>query len=210
MLVLRTSGRIRHFDPVAGKPVHKAWDIGVRDDTSIWWFQVVGGVPHIIDCYTNHGAGVDHYAEVCRERDYQPGIDFVPHDAKVFEWGGKRTRLEAMFAEGLQPQLVPDASKLDGINAARITLKTAVFHPRTEEIGISALEQYRREWDDDRKTFGANEVRDWTTHLSDAFRYLALAWRDVPIVIPEPVRVPKPGQFIPPPVREITGKRIRV
>lgn len=210
MVKVRNQGRIKIFEPVAGKPVHKAWDIGVKDDTSIWWFQVIGGVPHIIDCYTNHGAGVDHYAQVCRERDWQPGIDFVPHDAKVFEWGGKRTRLEAMFAEGLRPQLVPDASKLDGINAARITLRTAVFHQRTEDKGVSALEQYRREWDDDRKTFGANEVRDWTTHLSDAFRYLSLAWRDVPIVIPEPKRVPKPGQFIPPPLRESTGRRIKV
>lgn len=191
MAQVRSSGRIREFDPAPG-PVHKAWDIGVKDDTSIWWFQVIDGVPHVIDCYTNHGAGVDHYAQVCRERGWERGIDYVPHDAKVFEWGGKRTRLEAMFAEGLRPQLVADESKLDGINAARITLRTAVFHPRCEEFGISALEMYRREWDDDRKAFAANEFRDWTTHLADAFRYLSLAWRAAPKVIepkpPEPMR----------------------
>jgi hypothetical protein len=190
MLAVRNSGRIREFDPVPG-PVHRAWDIGVRDDTSIWWFQVIGGVPHIIDCYTNHGAGVEHYAEECVKRGWQQGIDYVPHDAKVVEWGVGRTRLESMVLHKLRPALVPDASKLDGISAARITLKTAVFHPRCE-IGISALEQYRREWDDDRKTFAANEYRDWTTHLSDAFRYLALSWRERRAVVepkkPEPMR----------------------
>ena len=101
----------------------------------------------------------------------------MPHDAKVREWGGKRTRVESMIAEGLKPQLCTDASKLDGINAVRRTLARCVFHPRTEATGIAALEQYRREWDDERKTFGASEVRDWTTHLADAFRYLSLSWQ---------------------------------
>lgn len=189
MLALRNSGRILEFDPESG-PVHRAWDIGTRDDTSIWWFQVVNGAPKIIDCYTNHGAGVDHYAEVCRARGWQFGIDFVPHDAKVLEWGGARTRLEAMIAHGLNPRLVPMASKMDGINAARITLKYATFHTRTETPGIAALEQYRREWDAERKTFRANEARDWTTHLADAFRYLALAWRTEPLPdkAPDPIK----------------------
>lgn len=181
MLALRNEGRIRDFE-VAPGPVHRAWDIGVRDDTSIWWFQIVGGVPHIIDCYTNHGAGVDHYAEVCQQRGWQYGTDYVPHDAKVLEWGGSRSRLEAMIAHGLNPKIVPSASKMDGINAARITLKHAVFHTRTENPGISALEQYRREWDIERKTFRASEQRDWTTHLADAFRYLAVAWREEPTI----------------------------
>ncbi len=211
MLVLRNAGRIKDFEPVEGQPVHKAWDIGVRDDTSIWWFQVINGVPHIIDCYTNHGAGVEHYAEVCHERGYARGIDFVPHDAKVLEWGGGRTRLEAMIAHGLRPQLVPDASKLDGINAARITLRTAVFNPRCEDIGISALEQYRRAWDDERKTFKANEERDWTTHLADAFRYLSLAWRSVaPVIKVEKKKQPPGTVVLPGPPVSPSGVRIRI
>jgi phage terminase large subunit len=180
MAALRASGRVREFDPLPNQPVDRAWDIGVRDDTSIWWFQIIGGVPHIIDCYTNHGAGVEHYAEVCQKRGWQQGTDFVPHDAKVREWGSDRTRVESMILHNLNPRVVPNVSKLDGINASRITLRSAVFHPRCEEVGIEALEQYRREWDDERKMFAANENRDWTTHLADAFRYLALAWREQP------------------------------
>jgi hypothetical protein len=81
------------------------------------------------------------------------------------------------------------ASKLDGINAARKTLARCVFHSRCEEVGISALEQYRREWDDDKKAFKQSEVHDWTSHLADAFRYLAMAWREIPAEKPPP---PKP------------------
>ena len=209
MSKLRLEGRIRDFDPVAG-PVHTAWDIGVRDDTSIWWFQVVGGVPHIIDCYTASGAGVEHYAEICHAKPYARGNDYVPHDAKVKEWGTGRTRTETMRGFGLNPVLVPMATKLDGIQAARTTLKTAVFHPRTEDVGISALEQYRREWDDEKKAFKASEVHDWTSHLADAFRYLAMAWRNVVEPVHVAPRIPKPGQFIPPPVPVMTGRRMKV
>jgi phage terminase large subunit len=211
MMALRADGRVKEIEPLPNRPVHRAWDIGVRDDTSIWWFQVVNGQPRIFDCYTASGAGVDHYAEIVHAKPYEPGIDFVPHDAKVKEWGTGRTRVETMESLHLRPQLVPMASFLDGINAARLTLKKAVFHPRCEDKGLAALEQYRREWDDEKKTFKATDVHDWTAHLSAAFRYLSLSWRNVVEVIEEPKRVPKPGQFIPPPPREAwSGKRIRV
>lgn len=194
MVALRREERIsEEAQPIEGLPVHRAWDIGVRDDTSIWWFQVAGSQVFILDCYSQSGVGVDHYAEVIAKRrdehGWIDGIDFVPHDAKVKEWGTGRTRVETMQGFGLKPQVVPMATKLDGINAVRRTLPMCVFHPRTEDQGISALEQYRREWDDDKKTFKASEVHDWSSHLADAFRYLALSWRLAPkMVEPEPVK----------------------
>lgn len=178
MLRLRAEGRVRQVVPIPGVPVHTAWDIGVRDDTSIWWFQVHGGKIYVLECYSSSGVGVDHYAEICHSKPYARGIDYVPHDAKVKEWGTGKTRVETMRQLGLNPQLVAAATKMDGINAARKALSITVFDPRCEEQGLAALEQYRREWDDEKKTFKANEVHDWTSHLSDAFRYLALAWRN--------------------------------
>jgi phage terminase large subunit len=219
MAVVRASGRVVPLVPIPGRPVHRAWDIGVRDDTSIWWFQIVGGRIYILDCYTNSGAGVDHYAEVVKQRQdehgFTSGNDYVPHDAKVMEWGSGRTRLEQMVALGLSPVLVPLASKLDGINAVRKTLPLCLFHPRTEEVGMAALEQYRREWDDDKKCFKANEVHDWTSHLADSFRYLSMAWRTIPVHIDVSLPKPKPGQtMLPPPPgyrpEGSTGSRIRI
>jgi hypothetical protein len=43
MLAVRSQGASASRAGPEGKPVHTAWDIGVRDDTTIWWFQVVGG-----------------------------------------------------------------------------------------------------------------------------------------------------------------------
>ena len=184
MARVRSEGRIvKALEPLPGKPVHRAWDIGVRDDTSIWWFQVVGLQVFILDCYTANGAGVDHYADIIEKRKAEhgwiDGIDFVPHDARVKEWGTGRTRVETMQSFKLNPRVVPMATFLDGINAVRRTLPRCVFHDRCEETGISALEQYRREWDDEKKAFKETDVHDWTSHLASAFRYLSLAWTEV-------------------------------
>lgn len=216
MAAVRKEGRIADIEPVPGRPVHRAWDIGVRDDTSIWWFQVVGGQLFILDCYTSNGGGIDHYADyvhrIHSERDWMLGTDFVPHDAAHRQWAlpGARTIIQQMGSYGLHPQQVPDATKLNGINAGRKTLARCVFHPRCEEVGIAALEQYRREWDDERKTFKANEIHDWTSHLADAFRYLALSWREVSEPVIEPKHVPPAGKIFAPLPVEPSGRRIRV
>ncbi len=218
---IRRSGRLTEVATVPWKPVHRAWDIGVRDDTSIWFFQVVGGRVIVLDCYTdNGGPGVDHYAQIIREKcealgvDWRQGTDFVPHDAKVKEWGIGRTRIEQMLDCGLRPEVCKDASKLDGINAARMTLKTAVFDHRCDDGemgGFSALTMYRRAWDDDKKAFKSTEEHDWSSHLADAWRYLALSWKNIAdIVAIEPQREPPPGQFRPPPVQISTPSRIKL
>lgn len=213
---LRKDGRITDECVAAmDRPVHRAWDIGVTDDTSIWWFQVVGGQVFVLDCYSASGVGLDHYADVVRKRRAEhgwiDGADFVPHDAKVKEWGTGKTRVETMREHGLHPELAPTATKMDGINAARQTLIRSVFHPRCEDEGIAALEQYRREWDDEKKTFRATEVHDWSSHLADAFRYMALSWRAAPREVQgPPLPPPKPGQFVPPPVPQRSPTRLKI
>jgi len=215
MVAVRKEGRIDpELEAIEGRPVHRAWDIGVKDDTSIWWFQVVGAQVFILDCYSASGVGLDHYADVVQKRaeehGWKSGVDFVPHDAKIKEWGSGRTRVETMREFGLNPQLCINASKMDGINAARQTLARCVFHDRCEEQGISALEQYRREWDDDKKAFKASEIHDWSSHLADAFRYLSLSWRVIPEVVEHKPVVPPPGKFIIPPPQEPPRSRIRI
>ena len=109
----------------------------------------------------------------------------------------------------LKPFLVPMAKKMDGINAVRQTLARCLFHPDCEAQGISALEQFRREWDDEKKTFKASEVHDWSSHLADAFRYLAMSWRTIPEVEEPKIVVPPPGKILaPPPPMARSSKRI--
>jgi hypothetical protein len=218
MSKVRSEGRIDEtLEAVEGWPVHRAWDIGVKDDTSIWWFQVVGTQLFILDCYSQSGVGVDHYAEIVHKKTeeygWESGIDYVPHDAKVKEWGSGKTRVETMMELGLKPELVPMATKLDGVNAVRRTMPFCVFHSRCEAQGLPALEQYRREWDDDKKAFKASEVHDWSSHLADAFRYLALTWRTTATALKIPdrsdaVNMTEAGYVVAPPLEQ-QGRRRR-
>ncbi len=186
MVNVRNSGRIRDFDFVPDLPVHRAWDIGMRDSTAIWWFQVVGSYLLVLDYYEASGVTVAHYAEVIEQKNksygWQSGDDYVPHDAKVKEWGQidretPRTRVELMIACGLKPKPpIARSSDADGHQAIRSTLPKCFFHTRTED-GISCLENYRREWDDDNKAFRANALHDWSAHGAKAFQYLSQAWK---------------------------------
>lgn len=184
MLAVRTENRLAEIEPMPGRPVHTAWDLGVEDSTAIWWFQIVGQQLRILDYYVAHGYGVDHYAEVVKSKPWLRGIDFVPHDAKVRQWGvpGARTRVESMIAEKLNPQLVPMSTDMDGHQAVRKTLPLCVFHPRTEAEGMAALESYHREWDDELKTYRLKAEHDWSSHGAKAFQYLSQAWREAPTV----------------------------
>jgi phage terminase large subunit len=216
MAAVRAEGRIAAVEALPDQYVHRAWDLGVDDDTSIWWFQRVGSQIFILDHYAASGVGVEHYASEIEAREakygWKRGHDYVPHDAKIKEWGSGRTRVETMAGLGLKPLLVPNATKADGINAVRQTLPLCVFHPRCEVGGIEALEQYRREWDDEKKAFKASEVHDWTSHPADSFRYLALSWRKVSRraepVEPRATAFQLPGIVIPPPLENRGGLRL--
>src|SRR4029079_9874728 len=93
---VRSEGRIVECEALPDQYVHTAWDLGVGDDTSIWWFQAQGAQLVLLDHYAASGQGLEHYLEQIeqRERDYgwRRGSAYVPHDAKVKEWGSGRTR----------------------------------------------------------------------------------------------------------------------
>lgn len=214
MKCVRDEGRIEVIDAVPGQLVHTAWDLGVRNDTAIWFFQVVGAQIYILDHIAQSGVGVDWFAAEMHNRHQQHGwvhgTDFVPHDARVKEFGTGRTRVETMQLIGLHPQLVPMHAVQDGVQAVRRTLPLCVFHPRCEDgdfSGISALEAHRREWDDEKKAFRASTVDDWTRDTADAFRYLAMSWRHAPRL---EVKAPPVGGFTIPPPQEPRQGGLRV
>jgi hypothetical protein len=210
MAQVREEGRVLEVDALPDQYVHRAWDLGVTDDNVVIWFQLQGAQLIILDVYVASGVGLDSHLVAIeqRERDYgwMRGHDYVPHDAKVKEWGSGRTRVETMQQLGLHPLMVPWATLEDGRNAVRRTLPLCVFHPRCEDKLIAALELYHREWDDETKAFRASHVHDWTSHPADAFRYLSLAWRHAPL---REVKVEQPrGFMIPPPAEPRGGLRL--
>ncbi len=160
-------------------PVHTAWDLGVGDSTAIWFFQVSGKEVRVIDHYENHGQGLPHYAAVLASKPYTYGTDWLPHDAKVRELGTGRTRVETLVGLQRKPRIVPDHKLMDGINAVRQTIPSMWFDAIKCADGLEALRQYRSEFDEKAKTFKHSPRHDWTSHSSDAARYMAMAYREM-------------------------------
>jgi hypothetical protein len=176
-------GRITNVavDPVV--PVHTAWDLGYRDDTAIWWYQVVRGEIHVIDFYSVSGANIEELAQVITDRGYRYGKHYLPHDAKAktLASGGKSIIEQLAQHLGLGTlSIVPDLSVQDGIQAVRKMIPTTWFDNRCYE-GIEALKQYQREYDEDKKAFRQTPRHDWTSHPADAFRMMAISWKNEPV-----------------------------
>jgi phage terminase large subunit len=108
----------------------------------------------------------------------------VPHDTRVREWGSGRSRVETLRLLGRKPRICPAHALQDGIQAARITIPLARFDAARCARGIDCLKSYQAEWDENLRTFKRTPLHDWASHGADAFRYLAMSWRE-PVAIEE-------------------------
>ncbi len=185
-------GRITDVRYEPALPVHTSWDLGIGDSTAIWFWQVHGAEIRVIDHYENNNQALPHYAKVINDKGYRTrGRDYVPHDAKVRELGTGRTRVETLGELGCDPALVPDHKLMDGINAVRLTLSRCWFDKQKCAEGLEALRQYRADFDEKLKTFRDKPRHDWTSHSADAFRYMAMAYREIEADVEKP-----PSRFI--------------
>jgi len=160
------------YDPKL--PVYTGWDIGVDDDTAIWFVQVFRNEIRVIDYYSNRGEGFEHYAKILTEKPYTYADHLLPHDITVRNMGAEaRTRQEILEKLLQQPvTAVPRQSVEDGIQAVRSILPRMYFHEETTEAGFEMLALYRSEFNEKLGVY--KPVHDYTSHAADAMRTLAV------------------------------------
>ena len=188
MRALTDANRITkvEYDPMF--KVNTAWDLGYSDDTAIWWYQVVHGEIRILDYHSSNGHQVSYYTELIKERPYKYGHHYLPHDAraKTLASGGKSIIEQISTQIPInQLKIVPSLSLQDGIQATRLALMRSWFDAEKCQDGIECLRQYQREYDEDKKVFRDKPRHDWTSHGADAFRMLAIAWKEEEIKSPK-------------------------
>lgn len=206
MIKAEREGRIvSGLKPLAGLPVHRSWDIGVDNATAIWWFQVTPNAILWLYYYEQSGMGMEHFADKIADVgkkqgfNYTSAVDYVPHDIKQRSWtnttpsGTARQRLELMREHKLNPELVPQHHRQDGITAAGRTIGKSFFHKEHTEEGRDCLMAYQRLWDPDNKIYDKKPFHNWATNGADSFRYGSMAWRV--IQKPKPMPQSKPVVF---------------
>jgi hypothetical protein len=181
---LYTNKRIGQIPDNSHLPVHTFWDIGVGDSTAIWFVREVGEEFHIIDYYENSGEGLRHYMKVLKDRGYEYGEHWGPHDIENREFAADAKSRKELAREGYEIdgrmysmnfRVVPKAGIDTGIESVREILKSCVFDEEKCAVGISHLEGYRKEWDDKRGCWKDKPLHDFTSHGADSFRYFAVA-----------------------------------
>lgn len=172
---LTKSGRLRNFSYIRGAPVHTAWDIGRRDPTSIWLFQVVGDEIYLIAYYENTKKGMPHYINWVKDflntHKLRNGVNFAPHDIKVHEWSNGRSRIDEAATLGFVFKAVPRLEIIDGINCVRAIFPQLIIHEEGCRMGLNSLKQYVRKED-------GTPQHDFASHPADALRTLGVGWHD--------------------------------
>lgn len=171
----RREGRVCSVPYDKAALVHTAWDLGVGDDTCIWFWQQVGREIHLIDYYANRGQPITHYLSVVQGRGYDYGRHFVPHDAEARERWTANTMTQVAAGQGFQMEVLPREDVEQGINAARMMFSRCWFDEVKCSAGIDSLMNYRREYAEKLGQFKPTPLHDWASHGADAFRYLAMA-----------------------------------
>jgi phage terminase large subunit len=168
----------------------------------------------LVGFFQNHSEGMPYYAEEVRKLYERNGwlrkesIDVFLHDAKVKKWGSDKSRIEQLIEKGFRPRPAPNVLLDDGINAARATLPMCEFDQEACSEGIKVLKAYRKEWDEDLGKFKDTPRHDWASHGADAFRYMALAHRD--LATPPPPPKPKRVEIRRPTMNEFLAEHDRM
>jgi len=175
------------YDSIA--EVDTFWDLGINDSTAIWFAQTVGREVRLIDYYETSGAALEHYVKVLKEKGYNYGRHFLPHDAEARELGTGKSRREILESQGLRDtEITPNLSVEDGIEAARVMFSRCWFDAVKCKEGLNALKNYRKEWDEKRQTFKSRPLHDWASNGADSFRYFAIGYSEKVKPTPIPVR----------------------
>ncbi len=192
----KEEGRISH---VAADPLltRRAFiDIGgtgARADAfAMWIAQFVAREVRILDYYEAVGQPLEAHLEWLRERKLGPErLKFwLPHDGKthdkVFSVSYESALMDAGYDVTVVPNQGPGAAKAR-IEAGRRMFPSCLFNADTTEGGREALGWYH-EKKDEQRNIGLGPEHDWSSHGSDAFGLMAVAYEMPAVGGSRPIR----------------------
>lgn len=176
---LEEDGAISRVPYDGSAMVWTAWDLGLDDETAIWCVQQVGRELRVLNYISGRNEDLPYYAAQLGGTGYTFGGHILPHDGAAKTILSKASAKDQLQAAGLQNVIVSERAvnaeaKLAEINEGRALLPRCAFDKDKCARGLDALRNYRREWDDNYKTYKRTPVHDWASHGADAWRTLAV------------------------------------
>jgi len=168
-------GRVGHVPHEEALTVDTWWDLGINDRMSIWFSQSVGQEIRVIDYMEGTGQGLAHYIQKMKAKPYVYGRHTAPHDIEVRELTNGKSRRDTAMSLGIDFNVAPKLPIHDGIDAVRTLFGRFWFDSEKCREGMNALKNYRKQYDEKRKTYNNQPYHDWSSNGADAFRTLATA-----------------------------------
>lgn len=171
---MRLLGRIGHVPYDALLPVNTYWSIGDDDAVAIWFAQVRGNEKRLIDYYQNSGESIAHYIALLDATKYVYDSHYLPFDNNVKNNDNVGQRIVDMVANiGLKSVIRVNKAKNQnevqaGILNTRNFLMQCWIDAEKCEIGIGALENYRKEYDEKNMIHKKSPLNDWAAKGADA------------------------------------------
>ncbi len=170
--------------PVTGnKPVDIFLDIGKStkaETTCAWFMQNNAPWYDFVDFYQNQLKPVGTYVKDIREKGYNLGRWFIPHDADNQRDYSMKTFKDRLIEAGVKESQIVVVPRVDqiktGIDMMKEKFPACRFDETKTKDGWKALKAYRHEWDEKKAVLG-EPVHDWASHPSDAIRQFAQGYK---------------------------------
>lgn len=178
-------GRICNFEINPRLPVFTFWDLGVsaEDACAVTMIQQNGENVDVIYYYEGYSKGLPEHMKKLMEIAIKLGglkykYHWAPHDINHRETFSARTTLSIAYEQGIHFLITPNVKIESGIQAVREMFPKCRFHKTNCALLITALTEYKREWDEENKVFKKTAFHNWASHPADSFRYFAVVWRE--------------------------------
>ncbi|MEY4756332.1 MAG: hypothetical protein RJA34_1230 [Pseudomonadota bacterium] len=171
---MHREGRLRPvpYDPLL--KVHTVWDLGWNDSMSIILVQRSPSELRVIDYIEDSHRTLDSYVMELRDKRWNWGTDFIPHDGRSKDFKSGRSTEEILQALGRNVTVLGRDDIEEGIRQARMAFGRCYFDRDKTLPLVNSLKRYRRQINQATGEPGA-PLHDENSHAADAFRYLAMA-----------------------------------
>lgn len=173
MLAAVVSQRITHIPYEPKLKVHVVFDLGWNDAMFVSFCQRVHGSMRVIDVIEDSHRTLDSYAQEIKDRGYNLGHVFLPHDGYHKDYKTGKTAEEMLKALRFSVKQVPSETVENGIKAARMALSQTLFDKTKAAPLVESLKRYRRAVNAKTNEPGA-PLHDSASHGADNYRYIAL------------------------------------
>jgi len=152
--------------------VYASWDIGIGDSTAIWIYQIIGNEVHFLKYYENSDESLAHYVKWFKKQSFEIDHHIMPHDADSREKGTGKTYAQLAREMGLNVTVLKkDKNEMYGIECARHMLHRCYFDQSKCDLGIRALEAFRKEWNEKLGCYREKSLHNWASHGAKSFIY---------------------------------------